>query len=76
MSRITPIHYKKLIRVFEEAGFHVTRTKGDHVVMVKTKNPRPLVIPEREDVPVFVIKNNMRSAGLTREQYFELLAKV
>jgi len=48
MPRITPIHYKKLMRVFEEAGFQVTRTKGDHVVMVKPKNPRPLVISERE----------------------------
>jgi len=76
MSRITPIHYKRLIRVFEEAGFHVTRTKGDHVVMVKAGIPRPLVIPKREDVPVFIIKNNLRSAGLTREVYFELLAKV
>jgi len=64
------------MRIFEEAGFHVTRTKGDHVVMVKTKSPRPLVIPKWENVPVFIIKNNLRSAGLTREQFFEILAKV
>jgi predicted RNA binding protein YcfA (HicA-like mRNA interferase family) len=76
MSRITPIHYKKLIRIFEEAGFHVSRTKGDHVVMAKEGNPRPLVIPKRETVSVFIIKNNMRSAGLTREEYFEFLEKV
>jgi len=44
--------------------------------MVKTKNPRPLVIPKWEEVPVFIIKNNLRSAGLTREQYFDFLARI
>jgi hypothetical protein len=36
---------------------------------------RPVVIPAYKDVPVFVIRNNMKTAGLSRNEYFELLAK-
>ncbi len=34
---------------------------------------RPVVIPKYKEVPVFVIKNNMRIVGMTREKYLELL---
>ena len=63
MARITPIPYDKLVKVFQKAGFRVSRIKGDHVVMVKEGLYRPLVIPRRREVPVFVIKNNLRVSG-------------
>jgi hypothetical protein len=34
---------------------------------------RPLVIPDWDEVPVFIIKNNLKSAGISREEYFALL---
>ena len=56
MPRITPLHYyKRLIKIFGQAGFRVSRTKGHHVVMVKPENPRPLIIPKWQEVPVFII---------------------
>ena len=73
MGRITPIGYDRLIRVFEKVGFRISRVRGDHVVMVKEGVYRPLVIPRRKEVPVFIIKNNLRIAGLSREEYFKLL---
>jgi hypothetical protein len=43
--------------------------------MVFTKRDvlRPIVIPKYKQVPVFIIRNNLRSAGMNRERYFELL---
>ena len=35
---------------------------------------RPIVVPKYKNIPVFIIKNNLRSAGMSRERYFELLA--
>ena len=37
---------------------------------------RAVVIPEYDEVDVEIIKNNMRTVGMTREQYFGLLKKV
>lgn len=76
MPKIHPINYKKLSKVFEAAGFKFVRQRGDHLVYVKSGVKRPVIIPRYDEVPVFIILNNMRSAGLTREDYFKLLEKV
>jgi hypothetical protein len=59
--------------VFEHAGFVCVRTEGDHFVLTRPGLLRPLVIPDSEAVQVFVIRNNLRTAGLSREDYFRLL---
>ncbi|MBI4763380.1 MAG: type II toxin-antitoxin system HicA family toxin [Deltaproteobacteria bacterium] len=76
MPKITPIPPERLKRVFEKAGFRCVRTEGDHFVYTKEGVPRPVVIPDWKEVPVFIIKNNLRTAGLTRDDYFVLLAEL
>ena len=73
MSSIKPIHYKKLVKVFELLGWVYQRTKGDHMIFIKAGFIRPVVIPKYKTVPVFIIKNNLRTAKITNEEYFKLL---
>ena len=73
MARLTPVPYRLLVRVFEKNGFSLVRQRGDHLVYVKADIRRPLVIPAVRSVPVFVIRNLLRTAGKTREEYFSLL---
>jgi predicted RNA binding protein YcfA (HicA-like mRNA interferase family) len=75
MASIRPVSYKELVRVFEAEGFRCVREEGDHMVFTKPGVVRPVVIPEYASVPVFVIKNNLRTAGLSRERYLELLKR-
>ena len=75
MPRLTPIHWRRLVCVFEREDFAVVRQEGDHVVMTKPGCTRPLVIPQYHAVPVFVIRNNLRTAGMSRERYFALLSE-
>lgn len=42
-------------------------------MFIKNGVSRPLVIPHYEAVPVFIIKNLLRTAGMSRERYFEIL---
>lgn len=74
--KITPIHYKILCEVFEKAGWKHVRTKGDHLIYKRDAFMRPIVIPAYKSVPVFIIKNNLRTAQISREEYFELLKQV
>lgn len=77
MSRITPINYEKLIRIFELEGFVVKRRKGDHISMTKPGINRPVVIKcSPREAPVTHIRTNMTTAGMSRQKYFELLEKV
>jgi predicted RNA binding protein YcfA (HicA-like mRNA interferase family) len=73
MAALRPVHYQSLVRVFEQDGFRYDRQVGDHLIYVKPGIRRPLVIPTYREVPVFIIKNLLRTSGMSRERYFELL---
>ena len=63
MSKLSPVSYEQLVSVFE----------GDHMVFTKPGLIRPVVIPKYAAVPVFIIKNNLRTVGISRERYLKLL---
>jgi len=76
MPRIIPIPTRKLMKIFEKAGFYCVRIEGDHYVYTKDGIARPIVIPDWPEVPVFIIKNNLRSANISREEYFHFLGEI
>jgi predicted RNA binding protein YcfA (HicA-like mRNA interferase family) len=72
--KIVPIPYGRLVKVFALEGFAVQRQKGDHPILTKAGVKRPVVIKTSpRDVPVTHILTNLRTAGISREWYFELL---
>jgi predicted RNA binding protein YcfA (HicA-like mRNA interferase family) len=75
VPRLTPIHWRRLVCVFEREGFTVVRQEGSHVVMTKPGSARPIVIPHYREVPVFVIRNNLRTGSISRERFFALLSE-
>jgi len=75
MPRIKPVNWKILECIFLKAGFVYQRTKGDHKSYVKKGVLRPVIIPMYDEVGEDIIHSNMRTAGMSREKYFELLEK-
>jgi predicted RNA binding protein YcfA (HicA-like mRNA interferase family) len=73
MPPLRSVGYRTLARVFELDGFAFNRQHGDHLIYTKAGVKRPLVIPIYQEVPVFIIKNLLRTAGMSRERYFDLL---
>ena len=73
MPTIRPLDFHTLIRLFEHDGFAFNRQHGDHLIYTKPGVLRPVVIPMYKEVPVLIIKNLLRTAGMTRERYFQLL---
>ena len=76
MQALRPLHFQMLIAVFERAGFIFSRQHGDHLIYTKAGVKRPLVVPMYREVPVFVIRNLLRTAGMNREEFLNLVAKV
>jgi len=76
MPRITPVRWQVLEKVFLSVGFRFVRQKGSHRSYVKQGGIRPVVIPTYKEVPVAIIRNNLKTAGISRDEYFELLEKV
>jgi predicted RNA binding protein YcfA (HicA-like mRNA interferase family) len=77
VSRIPPLHWKQLIRVFERDGFVFRkRSRGgtSHWIGEKPGVGRPIVVPEYDEVGLDIIKANMRTASMSRERFLELLS--
>ncbi|MEN9574257.1 MAG: hypothetical protein RL514_2112 [Verrucomicrobiota bacterium] len=75
MPKFTPIDWRTLERVFLAAGFRFARQEGSHRSYVKPGVARPVVIPAYSEIPVFIIRNNLKTAGLSRDDYFRLLGE-
>ena len=75
MTRITPVQYRKIVGVLELEGFVLARQRGDHMVFVKAGIERPVVVPRYDPLPVFIIKNVLRTARISRERAISNFSK-
>jgi predicted RNA binding protein YcfA (HicA-like mRNA interferase family) len=78
MTRIPPVDWRRLRCVFEHDGFVFkkrSRRGGSHWVGEKTGVARPIIIPEYDSIGLDIITRNMRTAGMTRERFLELLQR-
>jgi len=73
MPRIVPVDWKTLVRVFELYGCEYKRKKGSHHILICPGAKRAVVIPEYNEIDVEIIRNNMKTVDMTREEYFEFL---
>ena len=70
MPRITPII---LECIFLKAGFTFKRQVGSHRSYVKQGVIRPIVIPTYKEIDVRIIKSNLKTAQMSRDDYFKYL---
>ena len=76
MARMAPVHWRTLERVFLAAGFRFVRQQGSHRSYFKAGIARPIVIPTYDEIPVSIIRSNLNTAGISRDEYFRLLEQV
>ena len=76
MSKLAPVHWTVLEKIFLLDGWRFDRQEGSHRSYVKPGVARPVVIPTYRALPISIIRNNMRTANLSRERYFALLSEV
>jgi predicted RNA binding protein YcfA (HicA-like mRNA interferase family) len=76
MSHLTPTNWKKFEKFILFVGCHFEREKGDHRVYWRDGLKRPVVIPHSGDLPIFIIRNNLRILGINPDEYIEILKQV
>ncbi len=72
MTRLAGISGRRSIRAFERAGFSASKPEGSHVTLRKPGVPI-VVIPLHREVSPFLLRSQIKRAGLTEEQFLELL---
>lgn len=73
MSEISNQSWKVFVKFIEMHGCALDRIKGDHHVYIKKGIARPLVIPIRNPLPEFIVRNNLKILGLTVSDYKNFL---
>jgi predicted RNA binding protein YcfA (HicA-like mRNA interferase family) len=63
---------RNAIRAFERAGFMAGKPDGSHVTLKKPGHPI-VVIPLHREVSPFLLRSQIKRAGLTEQQFLELL---
>jgi predicted RNA binding protein YcfA (HicA-like mRNA interferase family) len=72
VTRLAGISGRRAVRAFERAGFVAGKPEGSHVSLRKTGCPL-LVIPLHREVSPFLLRSQIKRAGLTEEKFLELL---
>jgi len=57
-------------------GCRFEREKGDHRIYWREGLKRPVVIPRIGELPIFIIRNNLRILGVNPEEYLEILKRI
>ena len=74
--RISPTNWQTQVKIFEKYGCVFIRQKGDHLIFHHENAKRAVVIPKYDEIPVTIIRNNMKTVGMTIEEYFSLLRSI
>ena len=72
MGRLAGISGRKAVAAFCRVGYKVARQRGSHVILRKRGMPN-LVIPSHRSVAPFLLRSQIRRAGMTEEEFIELL---
>ena len=72
MGRLAGISGRRAIAAFCRAGYEVARQRGSHAILRRRDFPS-LVIPRHRNLAPFLLRAQIRRAGLTEEEFEELL---
>ncbi|HLC75460.1 MAG TPA: type II toxin-antitoxin system HicA family toxin [Candidatus Nanoarchaeia archaeon] len=75
MGKLPLLSGKEVIKALSRCGFTAVRQKGSHVILVKGTQLKKLstVVPLHKEIDKGTLLEIMRQAGLTREEFLELL---
>lgn len=73
MPKVAPIHWKIFEKFLFSVGCELIRERGDHRVYSRQGLKRPVVIPRDTQLPIFIIRNNLRILGISSPDYLKIL---
>jgi len=72
MGKIVPTNWQTQVKIFERYGCEFQRQKGSHLIFRHPEAKRAVVIPRHDEVGISVIKSNMKTVGMSIQEYLEL----
>ena len=74
MSKLPVVSGRDVVQALLKNGYEKDRQKGSHIVMRQISYPyRRIVVPDHKELAKGTLRNIIRYAGLTVEEFIKLL---
>jgi len=70
-SKLPLKSWREVVKALEKVGYHLARARGSHMVL--RRDGRLVVVPRHEEIDRGTLSAIILQAGLTREEFLELL---
>lgn len=74
MGKFANISGASAVKVFRKFGYIHSHTSGDHAILQKENAPT-LSIPLHKEVAPFLLKSQIKKAGISEEEFLNKLKK-
>jgi len=75
VSRLPVLSWQQVTRALQKAGFRFDRQKGSHMVYYHIETNRTVVVPRHRAIKAGTLREILREADLTRDEFQHLLAQ-
>ena len=73
MTKLSPTSARECLRVLQQIGFVIDRQAGSHITLIRDNPPARVTVPNHKELKVGILRRIIRDAGLTVEEFVELL---
>ncbi len=74
MPRLPTVKPRQVVRALERAGFEIDHQTGSHIILRRASDNSRVVVPwHNRDLGRGLTLRIIKSAGLTRDQFIQLL---
>jgi len=67
VTHLSGLSWQDIAEALQQAGFHLDRQRGSHMVFVHSDSNRTIVVPRHAELKPGTIRAILREAGLSRE---------
>ena len=73
MDKVGKVSWKRFEKFLLAIGCEFKGQEGSHRKYKKSGLLRPIIIPCDDELPQFIISNNLRTLGVSKEQFTETI---
>ncbi|MBU4580781.1 type II toxin-antitoxin system HicA family toxin [Patescibacteria group bacterium] len=72
MMKLPRLSGSKVVKLLSKQGFEIIRQKGSHIFL-RHSDGRITVVPNHKEIDKGTLREIIRQAGLTRDEFLELV---
>lgn len=76
MGQLGGVSWKRFEKFLLKIGCEFKGQTGSHRKYKKSGLDRPIIIPCDDELPAFIISNNLRTLGIPKKIYLEMISRL